>query len=238
MPDDPLNLPVLRRPTAQRPLLGLTILAVDDSRFASEALRLLCLRSGARLRRADSIGAARRHLSLYRPTVVIVDLGLPDGNGLDLIAELDAAVPRVPAILATSGDPDGASPAMAAGAQAFLSKPVSDLAVFQQVILSVLPEEMRPRGLRAVSGDRVEPDVLALRDDLNVVARVLDESTDDNAVAYAAQFLSSLAQSTKDAALGAAARGLTAGGDAARRDAAIAHAMGLVTARLRNAAPI
>jgi DNA-binding response OmpR family regulator len=68
-----------------QPLAGLTILAVEDSRFASEALRLMCLRSDARLRRADSLEQADRHLSVYRPDVVIVDLGLPDGNGADLI---------------------------------------------------------------------------------------------------------------------------------------------------------
>ena len=50
-----------------QPLAGLTILAVEDSRFASESLRLLCLRSDARLRRADSLDQADRHLSVSAP---------------------------------------------------------------------------------------------------------------------------------------------------------------------------
>ena len=38
------------------------------------------------------------------PSAVIVDVGLPDGSGLDLIRELSSARPRVPALIGTSGD--------------------------------------------------------------------------------------------------------------------------------------
>ena len=93
--DDLDDFMTLRPPTARRPLLGLTVLVVEDSRFACEAVRLLCLRSGARIRRADSLEHAQKHLGVYRPAVLIVDVGLPDGSGLELIKSCAAAHPRI-----------------------------------------------------------------------------------------------------------------------------------------------
>lgn len=111
------------RPTADRPFLGLTVLVVEDSRYASQAVRLMCLRSGARIRRADCIGSAERHLHVYRPTIAIVDLGLPDGSGLDLITRMDAMRPRVPVLLGTSGADRAMAQAavMKAGGDGFLA---------------------------------------------------------------------------------------------------------------------
>jgi hypothetical protein len=62
--------------TIRRPLLGITVLLVEDSVYCSEAMRLLSIRSGARLRRADSLKSARRHLRIYRPDVMLVDIGI------------------------------------------------------------------------------------------------------------------------------------------------------------------
>ncbi len=204
---DPFTAP-LRKPTAARPLLGLTILVVEDSRYASEAMRLLCLRSGARIRRADSLRAARRHLQVYRPSAVIVDLGLPDGSGLDLIAELDEARPRVGVLLACSGDDFAETVALAAGADGFLAKPIHALASFQEAILSRLPIDLQPPGPRHVGNEAIDPDPLAFRDDMAHAAEVLTDATDGKMLDYAAQFLGGVALSASDDALAHAARQL------------------------------
>ena len=222
-------------PTPARPLLGLTILVVEDSRFASEAMRLLCLRSGARIRRADSLRAARRHLQVYRPSAVIVDPGLPDGSGLDLIAELNRAVPRVSVILACTGDPGAAEGARLAGADGVLVKPVRSLAAFQAAVLTHLPPEQRPVGPRPVSDDVIVPDRLALRDDLELAAEALSDPGDGRMLDYAAQFLRGIAITADDPGLADAALQLAAiraeGGAVATEAARVA---GLVQARLET----
>ncbi len=184
--------------TVKRPLLGLTILLVEDSRYCSEALRLLSIRSGARLRRADCIKAARRHLRIYRPDVAVVDLGLPDGSGVEIIHDMIRDPARATAIIATSGDTGGQAreDAMKAGASFFMEKPISDLASFQQTILGALPDNMKPKGfVPRLAGSCVVPDAQAMKDDLDHINDLMDDCVkkkDNELLSYAAQFLSSL----------------------------------------------
>jgi CheY-like chemotaxis protein len=216
MPDDLTRLTLTRRPTAAQPLMGLTILAVEDSRFACEALRLLAMRSGARLRRADCLASARRHLAVYRPGVALVDLGLPDGSGVDLIAEIARSTVARPIVLAISGDAGREDEAMQAGADGFLEKPVASLGAFQEAILVHMPGDSRPAGPRPVESGEVRPDTFALKDDLAHAAEGLASGALDDG--YAAQFVTSVARAARDAPLAEAAQRLAetrAGGRAA-----------------------
>jgi CheY-like chemotaxis protein len=228
-----------RRPTLTRPLLGLTILAVEDSRYASDALRLLCLHSGARLRRADCLGSARRHLKVYRPSVVVVDMGLPDGSGADLIAEMSAAFPRISVILGSSGDSFAEDLAYAAGADGFLAKPISSIAMFQNAILQHLPPERQPVGVRAVRTDTIQPDAIAFREDMAHVAEILSGPVDDKTLDYVTLFVSGIARTAEDAMLEAAASDLAeARLDGAPLTGQTARLAGLVQARLSDAVAI
>ena len=215
-------------PAPTRPLLGLTVLAVEDSRFASEALRLACLRSGARIRRADCLSAARRHLRVYRPSAIIVDVGLPDGCGLDLVADLARAEPRIGVILATSGDAGRAQAARAAGADGFLDKPLDSLARFHQEILRHLPRPGAASFPRPVGEEPITPDPVAYLDDLDHIRSLLRDPADPAILSYAAQFLSGVARDADDPALAHAAEGLA--GHCAQ--AGIAHVTGLIDERL------
>ncbi|PIE08419.1 MAG: response regulator [Rhodobacterales bacterium] len=197
----------LPEPTPERPLNGLSLLIVEDSRCTTQAVRLLALGSGARLRRADSIAAAHRHLAVFRPSVVIVDMGLPDGSGADLIAELARAEPRVPAVIGTSGDAGTEEAAMAAGADGFLAKPIESLALFQQAILNLLPRTQALRGPRALPDRHVIPGRDAVAEDLEHAADMMEHGRLPD-LPYAAQFLGTVAQAAHDPTLEAAARRL------------------------------
>lgn len=234
MPDIDTDFP-MHAPTARRPLLGLTILAVEDSLYTCETIRLICLRSGARVRRADCLRSARRHLKVYRPSVVIVDMGLPDGSGVDLIAELADASPRVSGLLGLSGDPETEAHARQAGADGFLTKPMASLAEFQQAVLAVLPEAQQPRGPRILYDDTVVPDRMAYRDDMNHAATLLEEDADGQILDYVAQFLRGVARSAEDNVLAEAAHDLATRRSQGRNSAkAVARVIALVQERIRT----
>lgn len=207
--DNLVPFPPLLAPTAQRPLLGLTVLVVEDSRYACEALRLLCVKSGARIRRADCLAAARKHLSVYRPSVLIVDLGLPDGSGLELIRDIKRSDQGIDVILATSGDDNQEFAAIKAGAAGFLAKPLSSIATFQQAILEHLPSGRRPPTPRAVTHEHVTPDTLAYQDDLKQAVSALRKSAKPESIHYLCRFISGIARIAGDDTLQGAAERLT-----------------------------
>lgn len=225
----------INRPTVTRPLLGLTILAVEDSLYACDALRLMCLHSGARLRRADCLKSARRHLQVYRPSAVIVDMGLPDGSGADLISELASATPRVSVLLATSGDRFAEDIGYAAGADGFLAKPIANLGVFQNAVLQHLPHDRQPYGPRSVREDVISPDPVAFREDMAHMAEILDGPIDDKTIDYVALFLRGVARTAADPILETAAAELAmarASGVPLRGQ--VTRLAGLVDARLQS----
>ena len=99
-------------------------LVVDDDENIREALTELAQREGFRATGAGSLAEARLRLKESRPDVVMTDLGLPDGNGLDLLADLPE--PPRPEIILITGNAtvDSAIAAIRTGVLDYLEKPV------------------------------------------------------------------------------------------------------------------
>lgn len=101
-----------------------TVLVIDDDPgFRSLAVRLLERGGLHATGEADTATRAREVVHDLRPAFVLLDVSLPDGDGVALAEEL-TQLPWRPRVVLISSDRDAASPARLAqsGAAAFISK--------------------------------------------------------------------------------------------------------------------
>jgi DNA-binding NtrC family response regulator len=65
------------------------VLIVDDDTNSREALAALATQGGFTTAIAGSVAEARAQLARQRPDVVLMDVRLPDGGGIDLLEDLE-----------------------------------------------------------------------------------------------------------------------------------------------------
>lgn len=194
------------------PVRSPTLMLVEDSRYASEVMRLYARSLGLRLRRAADLDSADKHLRLYQPDIVMVDLGLPDGRGEGLIERLAHADNRPPLLIAVSGQAELAAGARAAGADVFIEKPLPNIADFRAFLVDHFPAPL-PLLLLPDRPPSAQPDRMALKDDLNLAAQTLSLPEDMGdapmlraRTRYVAGLIDGIAGTLGDGALRAAAR--------------------------------
>jgi DNA-binding response OmpR family regulator len=104
----------------------LRVLLIEDNAGDAKLLREMLGKEGAgsfELTHLLRLSEAVAHLAKGGVDVVLLDLGLPDGHGLDTVRRAHAVAPDVPVIVLTGLDDEAlAAAAMAAGAQDYLVK--------------------------------------------------------------------------------------------------------------------
>jgi len=103
------------------------VMIVDDHEIVRRGIAEIVDRSEGLVvvAEAGTVAEALRRAELVRPEVVLIDLQLPDGTGIDIINALRTSLPQTHPIVLTSFDDDDAlSEALHAGARAFLLKTV------------------------------------------------------------------------------------------------------------------
>jgi DNA-binding NarL/FixJ family response regulator len=88
---------------------GSVLVVDDDPAFRRLAQRMLAVFDLAVAGEADTVASAITAAGSLRPDAVLVDVGLPDGDGIALARKL-TALPWRPRVVLTSSDADAASP--------------------------------------------------------------------------------------------------------------------------------
>lgn len=101
------------------------ILVVDDEADLRELLEITLLKMGLDVDSAATVREARQFLGRTRYALVLTDMRLPDGLGLELVREVAASHRDTPiAVITAYGSAENAVVALKAGAFDYVSKPV------------------------------------------------------------------------------------------------------------------
>ncbi|MCW7540606.1 response regulator [Aquabacterium sp. A7-Y] len=117
-----------------------SVLVVDDNRDSAESLALLLSMGGYVVRVAYDGREGLEAASELRPTVMLLDIGLPQLSGYEVARELGRRGDRPPLLIAMTAfcSETDRREAQRAGFHHHLPKPV-DLATLQQLLRSVTP---------------------------------------------------------------------------------------------------
>jgi two-component system, NtrC family, response regulator PilR len=119
------------------------LLVIDDEPDLRTLYELTLLREGYELTSAETVAEALALLQAQHFQVVITDMRLPDGSGLDVLAWLERENRAERAIVITAyGSAENAVEALKAGAFDYLTKPV-DLRQFRAVVATAVGRETR-----------------------------------------------------------------------------------------------
>lgn len=110
------------------------IAIVDDEKVLLKSLQIGLQKSGYRVVTFQSAKEFTVYLQNNEPDLVLLDLQLPDGYGLDILQTIVSINPHIPTIIITAhGDIPSAVRAMKLGAFDYISKPF-DLDVIEMLV--------------------------------------------------------------------------------------------------------
>ncbi|CAH0446604.1 Regulatory protein AtoC [Ralstonia syzygii subsp. syzygii] len=124
------------------------ILIVEDDASARAALGELVSAEGFTTAQAGSLRDARIQISRHSPDAVLIDLVLPDGNGMDLMEDIRSHSGTEIIVMTGHASVETAVEALRMGAADYLVKPVN----FQR-LKSILARIPRPGDLKAEIGN-------------------------------------------------------------------------------------
>ena len=152
-----------------------SVLVVDDEDDIRELLELSLLRMGLVCDTAANLAEAHACLERGDYRLCLTDMRLPDGDGLDLVAHIQAAHPGLPvAVVSAYGSIDTAIRALKLGAFDFVTKPV-ELTALRELVRNALRAEGKSEEGSARPGERdligTSPAMVQLRGQIEKLAR-------------------------------------------------------------------
>ena len=120
--------------TAEVPVLEKKILIVEDEAVFAKAVKKHLVRAGYIVFLAGTLALARREFSEHTPDLILLDMRLPEGSGLDLLVDIKSSNPNTAVLVMSAyGELEDAVSAMKLGASDYLKKPID----LQELLINV-----------------------------------------------------------------------------------------------------
>lgn len=133
------------------------ILVVDDEAHLRELLEITLIKMGLDVDSAESLSVARQYLQKQTYSLVLTDMRLPDGSGLELVEDIAQHYKNTPvAVITAFGSADNAVIALKAGAFDYVSKPVA-LDHLRKLVRSALEMQSLPAQTATAAADIAVP---------------------------------------------------------------------------------
>ena len=143
------------------------ILLVEDNINILHSNRRILEHGGLTVLTAETLREAREHLKTGTPDVVVLDIMLPDGDGLEFMRELRESCSAPVLFLTAKDSPDEKLAGLCAGGNDYITKPY-DIKEFRQRVLNFLAlVRMNNRPGANLSRGSIKLDVAAQRGFLN-----------------------------------------------------------------------
>jgi DNA-binding NarL/FixJ family response regulator len=119
----------------EKPRSRTTVLLVDDHRMFLEGLRRILEGQGDLevVGETDTVAGALEQARLLNPRVVLLDLGLKDGSGLDALPKLREACPAAAIVVLSGYGSENVLPALRQGARGFVSKDTASVDLLKAI---------------------------------------------------------------------------------------------------------
>ena len=153
------------------------VLIVDDEPDIRELLEITLGRMDLLTLSASNLEEARHHLNSNDFHLCLTDMKLPDGNGIELVREIQSDYPHIPvAVITAHGCTETAISALKSGAFDFVSKPVDIRKLREMVSTALKLEHELPTKTEKISDTQLNivgksPQISKLKEQIIKLAR-------------------------------------------------------------------
>ncbi len=114
------------------------VLVVDDETDILDLMEMTLMKMGLRVHTASGVTEAKNKLDSQRYSLVLTDMRMPDGSGLEVVQHINSRLLDTPvAVITAFGNADQAQEALRCGAFDYIQKPIT-LAQLRSLVKSAV----------------------------------------------------------------------------------------------------